>query len=125
MISSRRHRWGISPALALTVLGSLGCKVVIERASDSARTTTSRSDTTVVLASPAHVDTSVLPQARTPVASPVSPSLAGGEVTDTPPSGTSASDLGVLSSELIIPIAGVKGSDLRDTYNELRGGGTR
>jgi murein DD-endopeptidase MepM/ murein hydrolase activator NlpD len=124
MISSRRHRWAFSPALALTVLGSLGCKVVIERASDSARAT-SRSDTTVVLASPARVDTAVVPQARTPAVSPVSPSMAGGEVTDTPPSGTSASDLGVLSSELIIPLAGVKASELRDTFNELRGGGTR
>jgi murein DD-endopeptidase MepM/ murein hydrolase activator NlpD len=124
MISSRRHRWAISPALALTVLGSLGCKVVIERASDSARAM-SRSDTTVVLASPARVDTAVVPQARTPVVSPVSPSTAGGEVTDTPPAGTSASDLGVLSSELIIPLAGVKASELRDTFNELRGGGTR
>jgi murein DD-endopeptidase MepM/ murein hydrolase activator NlpD len=31
----------------------------------------------------------------------------------------------VLSSELIIPLAGVKASELRDTFNEMRGGGTR
>lgn len=30
-----------------------------------------------------------------------------------------------MSSELIIPLAGVKPTDLRDTFNELRGGGAR
>lgn len=127
MIASSRFRGAAisGPALALSVLGSLGCKVVIERSGDSTRTGV-RSDTTVVLTSPARADTAVVPQARTPIAAaPSLPSTAGGEVTDTPPSGTSASDLGVLSSELIIPIAGVKASELRDTFNELRGGGSR
>src|SRR5689334_24760216 len=31
----------------------------------------------------------------------------------------------MLSAELIIPLPGVKASELRDTFNEARGGGTR
>src|SRR4051812_9631416 len=124
--SIRQQRAAIAAGLAAATLGSLGCKVVIERAEDSAHAA-GRSDTTIVLTSPARVDSGVVPQAPTPapIAVPPAPSMANGEVTDTPPSGTSAADLGVLSSELIIPIAGVKASDLRDTFNEMRGGGLR
>lgn len=131
MRSSGKQQWSwsaVGSALTVAVLGSLGCKVVIQRADDSARAA-GRSDTTVVLASPQRVDTAVLtpahPASPAPISVPPRPSSANGEVTDTPVSGTSSSDLGVLSSELIIPLAGVKASELRDTFNEMRGGGTR
>jgi murein DD-endopeptidase MepM/ murein hydrolase activator NlpD len=47
-----------------------------------------------------------------------------GDVSDTTPE-TTAADLATLASELIIPVPGVKKSELRDTFNEMRGGGTR
>jgi murein DD-endopeptidase MepM/ murein hydrolase activator NlpD len=107
--------------LALAV-GSLGCNVVIERAGDSAQGN-SRSDTTVSLASPPRPETTaVLP---VPPPSPRIPSVANGDVGDTTAVETKASDLATLAAELIIPVPGVKASELRDTFNEMRGGGTR
>jgi peptidoglycan LD-endopeptidase LytH len=109
-------------ALALLV-GSLGCNVVIERATDSAQGN-GRSDTTISLASPPRPETTaVLP---VPPPSPRIPSVAGGDIVgDTGAVATKASDLATLAAELIIPLPGVKASELRDTFNEMRGGGTR
>lgn len=104
-------------ALALPLL-ALGCKVVIEHAADSTH------DTTVVLAAPQRSDSS---RVATPVHAPAppQPSVANGDVSDTTAAAATTSDLATLSAELIIPVPGVKASDLRDTFNELRGGGTR
>jgi murein DD-endopeptidase MepM/ murein hydrolase activator NlpD len=100
--------------LALLTL-SLGCKVVIERAEDSAR-----SDTTVSLT--ARTDSApVLPS---PPPAPRT-SVSTGDIVDTSAAGTASSDLATLASELIIPLPGVKASDLQDTFNESRGGGSR
>jgi murein DD-endopeptidase MepM/ murein hydrolase activator NlpD len=96
---------------------ALGCKVVIQHADDSVRDST-RHDTTVDLAT-FKMDTIA------PVLPPIPPVVANGDVTDTTPGRTSAADLAMLSTELIIPLAGVKPTDLRDTFNEVRGGGTR
>ena len=104
-------------ALALLAL-SLGCRVVIEHAADSTH------DTTVVLAAPQRSDSS---RPTAPAAAPALPqtSSANGDVSDTSAPSATASDLATLSSELIIPVPGVKASELRDTFNELRGGGAR
>jgi len=104
-------------ALPLVAL-SLGCKVVIEHAADSTH------DTTVVLSAPQRSDSA---PAAVPAPPPTAPrtSTANGDVSDTTAAGTTASDLATLSGELIIPVPGVKASELRDTFNELRGGGTR
>ena len=104
-------------ALALLVV-PLGCKVVIEHAADSTH------DTTVVLAAPQRSDSS---RTARPVPAPASPqpSVANGDVSDTTAAPATTTDLATLSSELIIPVPGVKASELRDTFNELRGGGTR
>ena len=109
-----RSRWIVSlPLLTL----SLGCKVVIEHAADSTR------DTTVVLSAPQRSDSAaVAVQAPTP---PQRTATANGDVSDTTTSPATASDLATLSAELMIPVPGVKASELRDTFNELRGGGTR
>ena len=95
-----------------SVLVSLGCKVVIEHASDSAR-----ADTTIVLSStrPAPESVSLIPRTTS------SPGEIGDSVSLPP--GTSA--LAILVSELIVPVPGVQPSELRDTFNEVRGGGTR
>jgi peptidoglycan LD-endopeptidase LytH len=95
---------------------SLGCHVVIEHAADSARDT-SVSDTTIVLSSwPVPVETaSVHPP----------PIVSKGEVVDSPLHPSTIPDLEVLSAELMIPLPDVQPSDLRDTFNELRGGGSR
>jgi peptidoglycan LD-endopeptidase LytH len=108
--------------MATGVVISLGCKVVIQHADDSTRQP-ARSDTTISLASPPppapprpeSVSTITPPRAAT----------ANGEVSDTTPPVTTAADLATLSAELIIPLSGVKASELRDTFNEMRGGGTR
>ena len=101
---------------------SLGCKVVIEHTDDSARNT-ARSDTVVTLPLPARPET----VATIPVPLPPPPRVLGsnGDVADTGANETSSADLAALSAELIIPVAGVKASELRDTFNEKRGGGTR
>jgi len=104
-----------SPVLAFVLAGSLGaCKVVIQRTGDSAR-----SDTTVDLTTH-HADSTAVAAAQAPRTS-----LSGGEITDTASTETTSSDLATLASELIIPIAGVKASDLPDTFNQPRAGGTR
>jgi murein DD-endopeptidase MepM/ murein hydrolase activator NlpD len=97
----------------LSGAASLGCKVVIEHASDSARDTT-RVDTTIVLSAtrPAPESTSLIPRT----------SSSPGEITD---SVAQSSDLATLAAELIIPVPGVQPSELRDTFNEPRGGGSR
>ena len=98
--------------LALVSAGSLGCKVVIEHAADSART-----DTTIVLSAtrPAPESVAITPQTT------VSP----GEIADSVAVPPTYSDLEALAAELIIPVPGVQPSDLRDTFNAMRGGGTR
>ena len=99
--------------VAVAAAGSLGCKVVIEHASDSARDT-SRPDTTIVLSAvrPSPEAVSLTPRTTS------SP----GEIADSVPQ---SSDLATLAAELIIPVPGVQPSDLRDTFNEPRGGGSR
>jgi murein DD-endopeptidase MepM/ murein hydrolase activator NlpD len=52
-------------------------------------------------------------------------SVADGEVADSGTPETTSADLAMLSAELMIPLPGVKASDLRDTFNEARGGGSR
>ena len=107
---------------ALAAGSSLGCKVVIEHANDSARDT-SRSDTVVTLpyTRPAET-TAVAPRPPAPVPQP---STANGDVADTGAADATSGDLAMLSAELIVPLPGVKAAELRDTFNETRGGGTR
>jgi murein DD-endopeptidase MepM/ murein hydrolase activator NlpD len=107
---------------ALATGSSLGCKVVIEHADDSARDT-GRSDTVVTLpySRPAET-TAVVPRLPAP---PPQTAIADGEVSDSAAAETTSADLAMLSAELIIPLPGVKASDLRDTFNEARGGGSR
>src|SRR5205085_10988773 len=52
-------------------------------------------------------------------------STADGDVSDSSAAETTPADLATLSAEMIIPLPGVKASELRDTFNEKRGGGTR
>jgi murein DD-endopeptidase MepM/ murein hydrolase activator NlpD len=116
----------VARTVVLAALGagvSLGCKVVIERADDSARDTAARSDTVVTLpyAQPAET-TAVI--SRPPAPAPQI-AMSNGDVADNSASDTSPADLALLSAELIIPLPGVKASELRDTFNEARGGGTR
>lgn len=108
---------------ALAASTSLGCKVVVEHADDSARDTT-RSDTVVTLpyTRPAETTTAVVPR---PPAPPAEIVTANGDVADTTTPATTPVDLAMLSAELIIPLPGVKASELRDTFNEARGGGAR
>ncbi len=109
-------RSGLSFLIVFSSVASLGCKVVVEHASDSARNTP-RSDTTIVLSAtrPAPESVSVTPQTT----------LSPGEIADSVALPRTSSDLATLSAELIIPVPGVQPSELRDTFNELRGGGTR
>lgn len=107
---------------ALAAGSSLGCKVVIEHAADSARDSV-RSDTVVTLPYTRPVDTTVA--AARPAAPPPQTSVADGEVADGSAGETTSADLAMLSAELIVPLPGVKASELRDTFNEMRGGGTR
>src|SRR3954470_13934721 len=132
-------------ALAALAAASLGCKVVIEHAGDSARSAKT-SDTVVTLPYTRPADT--VPAASRPVVTlpstrpaervraaprPVVPaplplpqiSTADGDVSDSSAAETTPADLAMLSLELIIPLPGVKASELRDTFNEKRGGGTR
>jgi peptidoglycan LD-endopeptidase LytH len=101
-------------ALATAAVASLGCKVVIQHADDSAKAER-RSDTVITL--PVE-----LPDTTPPAPHEV---VSTGDVADSTPPETTASDLAVLSAELMIPIAGVQPSELRDTFHEPRGGGTR
>ena len=100
---------------------ALGCKVVIQHANDSARDTT-RSDTTVSLTS---LPSKPIPLPQESLPAPPHPSLANGDIADTTPSVTTQLDLAILREELVIPLAGVRPSDLRDSFNEVRGGGKR
>ena len=95
---------------------------MIERADDSARDTT-RSDTVVTLpyTRPAET-TAVIPK---PPAPPPQVTMSNGDVADSTTAETTPADLATLSAELIIPLPGVKASELRDTFNEARGGGAR
>ena len=108
---------------ALAAGVSLGCKVVIEHADDSARDTTKRSDTVVTLpySRPAET-TAVVPRPPLP---PPQTATANGEVSDSTTAEATPAELAGLSAELIIPLPGVKASELRDTFNEARGGGAR
>lgn len=110
--------------LAVLAAGSsLGCKVVIERADDSARDTATRSDTVVTLPYSRPADTTATaprPPAPTPQIA-----IANGDVADSSSGETRTSDLALLGAELIVPLPGVKASELRDTFNEARGGGSR
>jgi len=108
----KTHR---SALLLVSLVALGGCKVVIDRAHDS----TARSDTTVELTARRR-DSAVVPIVPAPRTT-----VATGEVADTTPPETSSADLATLAAELIIPVPGVKPSDLRDTFNETRGGGTR
>ena len=107
---------------ALAGGSSLGCKVVIEHADDSARDM-ARSDTVVTL--PYTPPAGTTPAAPRPAAPPPRTSIANGDVAGNDTAETSSADLAMLSAELIVPLPGVKASDLRDTFNEMRGGGTR
>lgn len=106
--------------VAVPLLASLGCKVVIEHASDSARDR-GRADTTIVLSStptpptPAPESVSIVPHT----------SVSAGAIADSIPLPVTGNDLDALAAELIIPLPGVQPSELRDTFHEPRGGGTR
>ena len=106
---------------ALAAGSSLGCKVVIEHANDSTRP--ARSDTVVTLPYRPPAETTAV--AARPPAPPPQTSVADGDVGDTGTGETTSADLAMLAAELIIPLPGVKASELRDTFNEMRGGGTR
>ena len=105
-------RWFV----VLSCSASLGCRVVVEHASDSTRDTT-RTDTTLVLSAvrPAPESVSLTPRMK----------LSPGEIADSIAAPPASSDLAMLAAELIIPVPGVQPSELRDTFNELRGGGSR
>jgi murein DD-endopeptidase MepM/ murein hydrolase activator NlpD len=103
---------------------ALGCKVVIQHASDSARDTT-RSDTTVVLKDyKPETTAAIVPPLPAPPSIPL-PTVSNGDIADTTPPETTPADLAMLSAEMVIPLPGVQPSELRDTFNEMRGGGTR
>ena len=112
-------RRAISLVAVAALVPSLGCKVVIEHASDSARDTV-RADTTIVLSS-----TAVPPPPPESVSTVPHRSESAGAIADTVLRPLARSDLDALSAELIIPVPGVKASELRDTFHEPRGGGTR
>lgn len=107
---------------ALATGSSLGCKVVVEHAGDSARNA-ARSDTVVTLPYTRPPETT----AAAPRPAPPVPqtATANGDVADTGAADATSGDLAMLSAELMIPLPGVKASELRDTFNETRGGGTR
>jgi murein DD-endopeptidase MepM/ murein hydrolase activator NlpD len=121
---SRTRLMAATSVLGMLAAGSsLGCKVVIEHANDSARDA-ARSDTVVTLPLRQRPET----VAALPVPAPLPMphiTASSGDISDTTPPETSASDLATLSAELIIPLAGVKAGELRDTFNESRGGGAR
>ena len=98
-------------------LAAAGC--VITHDTDS-RTDTARADSPAVSLG-TRVD-SPAPASRSGEADRTSST---GEVADTTPMRPSGDDLRILSDEMIIPLDGVKPEELRDTFNELRGGGTR
>ena len=121
MRPARKSQFCLSIAV---LVGSLGCKVVIEHASDSARDTR-RSDTTIVLsATPTYAAPAPVPPPESVKAMPHT-SVSAGELADTIAPPVMSSDLDALSAELMIPLPGVQASELRDTFNEMRGGGTR
>ena len=95
---------------------------MIEHADDSARDV-ARSDTVVTLpyARPAET-TAAAPRPAAPLPQT---SVANGDVAHSDTDETTSADLAMLSAELIVPLSGVKASELRDTFNEMRGGGTR
>lgn len=100
--------------LSLLALASLGCKVVIQHADDSVKAE-AQSDTTIDL--PVRVADTIRPAPKEVVST--------GEITDSTPAATTDAELAALSAELMIPIAGVQPSELRDTFHEPRGNGTR
>ena len=102
-------------ALALALSGPLGCQVVIEH--DDTTRAARRSDTTVVLPVQLPESSMVAPSPREVVSS--------GDVADSTPVQATSDQLTMLSAELMIPVPGVQPSELRDTFHEPRGGGTR
>lgn len=102
--------------LLVAGVGSLGCKVVVQDASDSTHATT-RTDTTIVLSA-------TRPPPESVVVTPLAV-LSPGEIADSVAAPPTTGDLAKLASELIIPVPGVQPSELRDTFNEVRGGGAR
>ena len=108
---------------ALAASTSLGCKVVVEHADDSARDSRTRSDTVVTLPYTRPAETTAV--VRQPPVPPPQAAVANGDVSDTGTGETTSADLALLAAELIIPLPGVKASELRDTFNEARGGGAR
>lgn len=105
-------RWAV---LALALSGPLGCKVVIEH--DDTTHSAGRSDTTVVLPAQLPESSTATPAPRQVVSS--------GEVADSTPVQATSDQLTMLSAELMIPVPGVQPSELRDTFHEPRGDGTR
>jgi len=109
---------------ALAAGSSLGCKVVIERAEDSARGA-GKSDTVVTLPYTRPADTTPAASRSPGPVPPPQTASADGDVSDSSAADATSADLAMLSAELIIPLPGVKASELRDTFNEARGGGAR
>lgn len=112
----------VAVLVTLSASSSLGCKVVIQHADDSARGTP-RSDTIVTLPYTRPAETTAA--APRPPAPLPQTATADGDVADSSTAETTAADLAMLSAELMVPLPGVKASELRDTFNEMRGGGTR
>ena len=74
--------------------------------------------------SPAAIPTPTVPSIRIPEI-PAETVVSLGEIRDSSDVAPTAAELAMLSSELTMPIATVKPEELRDTFNEPRGGGTR
>jgi murein DD-endopeptidase MepM/ murein hydrolase activator NlpD len=110
-VSALCWRWS-ALTLSLAVASSLGCKVVIEHADDTSKAEP-RSDTVVTL--PAVV----------PESTPPHEVVSSGDLADSTPPAMGSAQLEMLSAELMIPVPGVQPSELRDTFHEPRGGGTR
>ena len=128
MRARNRRTCGELGSLLVALLG-WGC--VITHESETARDSTPAASTSATAAAD-----SIVPQsAPAPPVTPATPLPAASSTTpltmdtvEVPDSGKvvpTPADLALLSAEMIMPLPNVKGDELRDTFNEPRGGGTR
>jgi peptidoglycan LD-endopeptidase LytH len=116
-------------ALAALILAALwDCKVERLRHTDSAAASIAPDSGTSAPESATSLDTSVDTPAVTVPSVPSSAATDGKSTTS--PKDTSAieatpNELAELAAHLVMPIEGIRPLDLRDTYNERRGDGTR